>query len=78
MRYIDEELKVLNTVKISADICIDDEKKRFLLNALYELRKNSEERLKRPNIPPGVLETMRYNIKKADELHNEIRKIDKC
>lgn len=77
MKEIDEELKVLTNIRIRTDICIDSEKKRVLLNILYESKKNSEQRLK-VSATPGVIEALRYNIKKIDELSTDIRKIDEC
>lgn len=77
MNEIDNELKVLTNIRIRTDICIDSEKKRILLDALNESKKNSEQRLK-VSVTPGVIETLRYNIKKVDELSDDIRKIDKC
>lgn len=77
MREIDEEFKVLTNVKIRADVCIDSEKKRVLMDVLNESKKNLEQRLK-VSVTPGVIEALQYNIKKVDEITNDLRKIDVC
>ncbi len=77
MEEIDEELKGLVSIRTRTNICIDSEKKRALLNALDESKNSYEERLKVSN-RPGVIEALKYYIKKSDELHDDIRKIKEC
>lgn len=77
MREIDAEIKALSNIRIRTDICIDNDKKRILLDILNETKKNSEQRLK-ASVTPEAIEVLKSNIRKIDELHADITKIDKC
>jgi hypothetical protein len=78
MKEIDEELKVgLIDARVKTDICIDEEKKRYLLTNLSDSKKYSEQRLKITD-RPAVIEALKYNIKMINYLRSDIEKIDTC